>query len=54
MDRDGYYIRQASRFLDQMSGEAEPTCSLADGIQTLKVNLGVLRSVATRQWVDIE
>jgi hypothetical protein len=37
-----------------MSGEAEPTCSLADGIQTLKVNLGVLRSVATRQWVDIE
>ena len=54
LDRDGYYIRQASRFLDQMSGEAEPTCSLADGIQTLKVNLGVLRSVATRQWVDIE
>ena len=54
LDRDGPYIRQANRFLDQLASEAEPTCSLADGVQTLKVNLGVLRSVATRQWVDIE
>ncbi|SVE44721.1 uncharacterized protein METZ01_LOCUS497575, partial [marine metagenome] len=54
LDRDGPYIRQANRFLDQLAGEAGPTCSLADGVQTLKVNLGVLRSVATRQWVDIE
>ncbi len=54
LDRDGSYIRQANRFLDQMVGEAEPSCSLADGVQTLKANLGVLRSVATRQWVDIE
>jgi predicted dehydrogenase len=54
LDRAGSYIRQANQFLDQMAGEAGPTCSLVDGIQTLKVNLGVLRSVATRQWVDIE
>ncbi len=54
LDRDGSYIRQAKRFLDQVAGEAEPNCSLADGVQTLKVTLGVLRSVATRQWVDIE
>ena len=54
LDRDGSYIRQANRLLDQMVVEVGPTCSLAEGIQTLKVNLGVLRSVATRQWVDIE
>jgi len=54
LDRDGPYIRQANRFLDQMVGEAVPSCSLGEGIQTLKVNLGVLRSVATHQWVDIE
>lgn len=54
LDRDSVYISQARRFLDQISGHAEPLCSLTDGVQTLKVNLAALHSVETRQWIDIE
>ena len=53
VDRDSAYIRQANRFLDQIDGKDGPTCSLDEGIQTLKVNLAALHSWKTRQWVDI-
>jgi len=53
VDRDSAYIRQANRFLDQIDGKNGPTCSLDEGIQTLKVNLAALHSWKTRQWVDI-
>ena len=53
IDRDAAYVKQAVRFLDQISGKTKPLCSLDEGIQTLKVNLAALHSWKTRQWVDI-
>ena len=43
-DRDTMYLAQANRFLDVLEGEASPACTLDEGIQTLKVNLAILRS----------
>jgi predicted dehydrogenase len=60
LDRDRAYVRQAEQFLDQIADGSDGSngsvqlCSLADSIQTLKVNLAALRSVETRQWIDIE
>jgi len=54
LDRDSAYVRQAEKFLDQIAEDSEPLCSLAEGMQTLKVNLAALRSVETRQWIDIK
>jgi len=52
-ERDDYYINQAHSFLNQIGGEGEPVCSLAEGIQTLKVNLATLKSVDSRGWETI-
>ncbi len=52
-ERDDYYIMQANAFLDQIEGKRRPVCSLAAGIQTLKVNIAILESVMTRTWKDI-
>lgn len=53
-ERDDYYINQADSFLDQIEGGGEPVCSLAEGIQTLKVNLAALRSAEGGAWETIE
>lgn len=50
LDRDGLFTRQAHTFLDAVEGKCPPACSLADGIQTLRVNLTALRSLETGQW----
>lgn len=49
-ERDDYYINQANAFLDQLAGERKPICSLAEGIQTLRVNLAALKSVESACW----
>jgi predicted dehydrogenase len=53
MERDDLFVRQASAFLDQLDGTAEPACTLAEGLQTLKVNLAALESVQTGKWIKI-
>lgn len=53
-ERDDYYINQANSFLDQLEGKGAPVCSLAEGIQTLKVNLAALRSVESGAWETID
>lgn len=53
LERDDLFIRQANSFLDLLDGNAEPACSLEEGIQTLQVNLAALRSVRERRWVDV-
>lgn len=49
-ERDSLYLSQAHQFLDVVEGKAEPLCSLDAGIQTLKVNLAALASVANGDW----
>ena len=39
------FIAQAHRFLDAVEGQAAAACSLAEGLQTLRVNLAALASV---------
>ncbi len=53
LQRDDLFLRQADAFLDFVDGRSSPLCSLDDAIQTLRVNLAILRSADTRTWQDI-
>ena len=53
LERDDLFVRQANTFLDLMHGVGEPPCSLADGLQTLRVNLAALRSIKEQKWIDL-
>ncbi len=53
LERDDLFVRQAEAFLDLLEGRAAPACTLAEGLQTLRVNLAALRSVENRQWVAV-
>lgn len=53
-ERDDYYILQANAFLDLLDGTADPLCSLADGIDTLKATLAILESRASAAWVTVK
>ncbi len=52
-DRDALYIANATHLLDALAGTAKPLCSLAEGIQTLHVNLAVHESVRSGSWQEI-
>jgi predicted dehydrogenase len=53
LERDTLFVAQAEAFLDAVEGKAEVTCSLADGLQSLKVNLAALASVEEGTWQTI-
>lgn len=53
LERDTLFIRQAAAFLDAVEGKQSPACTLADGAQTLRVNLAILASARNRQWQEI-
>jgi len=53
LQRDTLFVRQAESFLDAIEGRAAPLCSLAEGIQTLRVNLAVLASCDRGTWQSI-
>lgn len=53
-ERDDAFVRQAELFLDCVEGRSQPRCSLAEGLQTLRVNLALLESARSRQWVALE
>ncbi|HWL09897.1 MAG TPA: Gfo/Idh/MocA family oxidoreductase [Planctomicrobium sp.] len=53
MDRDGPFIRQANAFLDAVSGNTAPLCSLREGLSTLLVNRAILQSAESQTWVSI-
>lgn len=50
LERDTLFIRQADAFLDTLEGTAAPLCSLEEGVNTLRVNLAVLKSAETGSW----
>ena len=49
-ERDTPFIAQANAFLDAVENRTEPPCSLAGGLQTLRVNLAALNSVRQGAW----
>mgnify|MGYP002631107492 CR=1 FL=1 len=53
LERDDVFIRQAGAFLDGLESGVAPTCSLDDGLQTLRVNLAILQSWEERRWVEV-
>ena len=52
LERDTLFIRQADAFLDAVEGKAPPACTLEEGMQTLRVNIAILRSARDRAWVS--
>ena len=50
LERDTLFVQQAHSFCDTLEGKAQPSCSLEEGIQTLRVNLAALRSAKSRVW----
>ena len=54
MERDALFTAQANAFLDCVEGRAGPVCSVAEGVQTLRVNLAALESVRTQTWQTIQ
>lgn len=52
-DRDAWYVRNANIFLDVLKGKRPPLCSLAEGLQTLRVNLAALRSAEMGAWQTV-
>lgn len=53
LERDDMFINQANAFLDVLDGTAEATCTLAEALQTLRVNLATLQSVRAAEWVTL-
>ena len=53
LERDTAYIRQANLLLDAVEGQRPPLCSVAEGMQTLRVNLAILASQEDRAWKDV-
>jgi predicted dehydrogenase len=51
-DRDTFFIHQANAFLDAVEGKAQPLCSLEEGLATLRVNVGILKSARDGAWVN--
>jgi predicted dehydrogenase len=50
LERDTLFTRQANSFLDALTAGKAPLCSLDDAIQTLRVNLAILKSAEQRAW----
>ncbi len=53
LERDALFVRQAGAFLDAVEGKAEILCTLAEGRQTLAVNLAILRAAERGSWETI-
>jgi predicted dehydrogenase len=53
LERDELFIRQANLFLDAVERKVPATCSLPDGLKTLRVNLAALTSLETGTWQNI-
>ena len=53
IERDTLFTRQAEAFLDTVDGKRAPLCTLDEAIQTLRVNLAILRSVDDHQWQTV-
>jgi predicted dehydrogenase len=53
LERDDLFAGQAHRFLDAVKGKAEVPCTLAEGIQTMRVNLAALASADRGTWETV-
>jgi len=54
LERDTPFLRQAHSFLDAIERKSAPLCTLAEGVQTLNVNLAALASLERVSWQTVE
>ena len=54
LGRDTLFTKEAHAFLDFLEDKADPLCSLKEGIQSLKVNLAILKASRERTWQGVE
>lgn len=54
MERDTMFIAQAHAFLDAVEGRSPVPCTLAEGVQTLRVNLAALASMDQGTWQTVQ
>jgi predicted dehydrogenase len=54
MERDDIFVHQAGLFMDVLEGKADPPCSVADGLQTLRVNLALLSAAFNPNWRPVQ
>ncbi len=52
-ERDTLFEQQACFFMDAVEGVIPPLCDLQEGIESLKVNLAILKSTETGSWQSI-
>ncbi len=52
-DRDGPFLRQADSFLEALAGRPDGLSSLAEGTQTLRVNIAALTSSRERREIQL-
>lgn len=53
LERDGLFVAQAAAFLDAVEGRAPLVCPLADGVQSLKSMLAILRAADSGRWEEV-
>ena len=53
LERDDLFVAQANAFLELVDGRAQPSCTLAEAVQTLAANLAVLSSVQDGTWKEL-
>lgn len=53
LERDELFKRQADAFLDALFLNQPPACSMAEAIQTLRVNLAILASAENHRWENL-
>jgi len=53
LERDDIFVNQANLFLDLMEGKTKPACTVAEGLQTLRVNLTVLKVADNPNWTPL-
>jgi predicted dehydrogenase len=53
LERDDLFIAQMNAFLDAVDGTGQPLCSLAEGAQTLRVNMALLQSIDQTTWTSV-
>lgn len=53
LERDNLFMTQLTSFLDAAERGQTPLCTLDEGVQTLRVNLAIHRSVETKSWTDL-
>lgn len=52
-ERNTMFLDELRHFRSVAAGEAEPVCSLEDGIQVLRIALAALEASRTRRWVEV-